>query len=164
MLSIIVAVSENNIIGGNNTLLWRIPEDLGRFKDITMNHTIIMGRKTFESLPKVLPGRHHVVLTRDTTFTVDSKDVTIVHSLEEILENYANLEEEVFIIGGGELYNSTFPHCQTIYLTKVKKYFENGDTYFPDINYNDWDITYSSGEKINPKDGLEFEFINLKRV
>lgn len=164
MLSISVAVSENNIIGGNNTLLWHIPEDLGRFKENTMNHTIIMGRKTFESLPKILPGRHHVVLTRDTNFTVDSKDVTIVHSLEEILETYANLEEEVFIIGGGELYNLTFPHCKTIYLTKVKKHFENGDTYFPDINYNDWEITYSSGEKINPKDGLEFEFINLKRI
>lgn len=163
MLSISVAISENNIIGGDNTLLWRIPEDLGRFKENTMNHTIIMGRKTFESLPKVLPGRHHVILTRDKTYAVDSKDVTIVHSLEEILGNYNNIEEEVFIIGGGELYNLTFPYCKKIYLTKIKKCFENGDTYFPDIDYRKWKITYSSGEKINPKDGLEFEFIDLEK-
>ena len=163
MLSISVAISENNIIGGNNTLLWKIPEDLSRFKEITMNHTIIMGRKTFESLKKVLPGRHHIILTRDINYNVDSEDVTVINNPDEIFDKYTDSEEEAFIIGGGELYNIALPHCQKIYLTKVKQYFENGDTYFPKIDYNQWEITYSSGEKVNSTDGLAFEFLTLER-
>lgn len=160
MLSIIVAVAKNNIIGGDNKLLWRIPEDLKRFKQKTMDKTMIMGRKTFESLPGILPGRTHVVLTRDKSYKVDSENVIVVHSLEEILNSYLNSEEEAFIIGGGEFYNSTINHCTKIYLTKVNKDFE-GDTYFPNINYNDYEITYSSEEKINPNDNLPFKFIDL---
>ena len=82
MLSLIVAIAENDVIGGDNKLLWHLSEDLKRFKEITMNKTIIMGRKTFESLPKVLPGRKHIVITRDTNYTVDSDQVEIVHSLD----------------------------------------------------------------------------------
>ncbi|MGL4109824.1 dihydrofolate reductase [Clostridium sp. LP20] len=162
MLSIIVAVAENNIIGGDNKLLWHISEDLKRFKEITMNHTIIMGRKTFQSLPGILPDRDHIVVTRDKNFKVDSDSVHIVHSLDEVLDKYANSEEDAFIIGGGEIYNLTFPHCKKLYLTKIKKGYK-GDTHFPDINFKDWKITYSSGEKIDPKNNIEFEFIDLKR-
>lgn len=162
MLSISVAVCNKNIIGGDNKLLWHIPEDLKRFKENTMNKTMIMGRKTFESLPGILPGRTHVVLTRDTSFKVDSKNVVVIHSLEEILATYANTEEESFIIGGGQLYHSTIDHCKKIYLTTINKDFE-GDTYFPDINYDEWDILYSSEEKINPKDSIPFKFIDLTR-
>lgn len=162
MLSISVAVCNNNIIGGDNKLLWHIPDDLKRFKENTMGKTMIMGRKTFESLPGILPGRTHVVLTRDKSFKVDSENVIIIHSLEEILSTYSNTEEEVFIIGGGQLYKSTIDHCQKIYLTIVNKDFE-GDTYFPDINYDEWDILYSSEEKINPKDDIPFKFIDLTR-
>lgn len=162
MLSISVAVCNNNIIGGDNKLLWHIPDDLKRFKENTMGKTMIMGRKTFESLPGILPGRTHVVLTRDKSFKVDSENVIIIHSLEEILSTYSNTEEEVFIIGGGQLYKSTIDHCQKIYLTTVNKDFE-GDTYFPDINYDEWDILYSSEEKINPKDDIPFKFIDLTR-
>ena len=162
MLSISVAVAKNNIIGGDNRLLWHIPEDLKRFKENTMNKTMIMGRKTFESLPGILPGRTHVVLTRDTSFKANSDNVIVVHSLEEILTIYSNSEEEAFIIGGGQLYNSTIDYCRKIYLTKINKNFE-GDTYFPNINYADWDMIYESEEKINPKDGLPFKFIDLIR-
>ena len=162
MLSISVAVCNNNIIGGDNKLLWHIPDDLKRFKENTMGKTMIMGRKTFESLTGILPGRTHVVLTRDKSFKVDSENVIIIHSLEEILSTYSNTEEEVFIIGGGQLYKSTIDHCQKIYLTTVNKDFE-GDTYFPDINYDEWDILYSSEEKINPKDDIPFKFIDLTR-
>ena len=162
MLSISVAVAKNNIIGGDNRLLWHIPEDLKRFKENTMNKTMIMGRKTFESLPGILPGRTHVVLTRDKSFKVDSENVIVMHSLEEILDNYSNTEEEAFIIGGGQFYTSTIDHCNKIYLTSINKDIE-GDTYFPIINYDDWNIIYSSEEKINPKDGLPYKFIDLIR-
>lgn len=162
MLSISVAVAKNNIIGGDNRLLWHIPEDLKRFKENTMNKTMIMGRKTFESLPGILPGRTHVVLTRDKSFKVDSENVIVMHSLEEILDNYSNTEEEAFIIGGGQFYTSTIDHCNKIYLTSINKDIK-GDTYFPIINYDDWNIIYSSEEKINPKDGLPYKFIDLIR-
>ena len=162
MLSIIVAIAENNIIGGDNKLLWHISEDLKRFKKITTNHIIIMGRKTFESLPRVLPNRHHVVITRDTNYVVDSDAVSIFHSLDEVLAKYENSDEEAFIIGGGEIYNLMFPYCKKMYLTKVKKAFE-GDTSFPDIDYKAWDITYSSEEKTNSTDGVLYEFIDLDK-
>ena len=162
MLSIIVAVAENNIIGGDNKLLWHISEDLKRFRTLTTGHTIIMGRKTFESLPKVLPNRHHVILTNDKNYFVDSEDVTIVHTLDEILDKYLNSEEEAFIIGGGQIYNLLMPYCNKIYLTKVNKPFE-GDTYFPNINFNDFEAIYSSEEKINTEDNLSYQFIDLIR-
>jgi dihydrofolate reductase len=160
MLSISVAVANNNIIGGNNQLLWNIPQDLKRFKKNTINKTIIMGRKTFESLPGILPQRMHIVLTKDTTYKIDSKNVLIVHSLDEILTSYYNSKEEAFIIGGGQLYNSTIDYCNKIYLTKIYKDF-NGDTYFPTISYSNWDIAYSSNIKTNPNDGLNFRYIDL---
>ena len=162
MLSIIVAIAENNIIGGDNKLLWHISEDLKRFKEITTNHTIIMGRKTFESLPRILPNRHHIIITRDENYTIDSDSVSIFHSLDEVLAKYDNLDEEAFIIGGGEIYNLLFPYCKKIYLTKVKKSFE-GDTEFPKIDYKSWNIIYSSEEKTNSEDGILYEFIDLDK-
>ncbi|MDS0527233.1 dihydrofolate reductase [Clostridium sp. SHJSY1] len=162
MLSIIVAKAENNIIGGDNKLLWHISEDLKRFKEITTNHTIIMGRKTFESLPKVLPNRHHVIITRDISYTVDSDQVTILHNLGEVIKRYEHSEEEAFIIGGGEIYNLLFPYAKKLYLTKVNKDFE-GDTYFPIIDFNEWTIVESSDEKINAEDSLKYNFVNLIR-
>ena len=132
MISIIAAVAKNNIIGGDNKLLWHIPEDLKHFKDITSNHTIIMGRKTFQSLPNVLPKRHHIVLTKDKNYIIDSDSVTIVHNLKEIVDKYKTSKEEVFVIGGGEIYSAFLPYCKNLYLTKINKNFE-GDTYFPKI-------------------------------
>lgn len=160
MLSIIVATASNNIIGGDNKLLWHISEDLKRFKEITSGNTIIMGRKTFESLPGVLPNRKHVVLTRDKNFKVDSEMVEVIHSLDEIISTYAQSQNEAFIIGGGEIYNSTLPFAKKLYLTKVKKEFQ-GDTKFPIIDEGEWKIEFNSEEKLDAKSGLKFEFINL---
>ena len=160
MLSIIVATANNNVIGGNNKLLWHISEDLKRFKEITSGNTIIMGRKTFESLPGILPNRKHVVITRDKNFSVDSDMVEIIHSLDEVLAKYENSTEEAFIIGGGEIYKSTLPFTKKLYLTKVKKDFE-GDTLFPTIKEEEWKVDFASEEKIDTKSGLKFEFINL---
>lgn len=162
MFSIIVAIADNNVIGGDNKLLWHISDDLKRFKNITTGHTIIMGRKTFESFPKPLPNRHHVVLTRDKNYKVNSNQVTVVNDIETIMKTYENSGSEIFVIGGGEIYNLLLPYCNKIYLTKVQKNFD-GDTYFPEINYDEWNVTESSEEFINPKDNLSYKFINLSR-
>ena len=162
MFSIIVAIANKNIIGGDNKLLWHISEDLKRFKSITTGHTIVMGRKTFESFPKPLPNRHHVVLTRDKNYKVDSDQVTVINDIETVMKTYENSGSEIFIIGGGEIYNLFLPYCNKLYLTKIKEDFE-GDTYFPEINYNEWTITESSEKYIDSKNNLSYQFINLCR-
>ena len=162
MLSIIVAKASNNIIGGDNKLLWHISQDLKRFKEITSGHTIIMGRKTFESLPKVLPNRHHIVITRDKNFKVDSPSVEIVNDINTVINKYENSSEEVFIIGGGEIYKFLLPHTKKLYLTRIYKDFY-GDTKFPKINFDDWTIDNQSEIFTNETDNLKFDFINLIR-
>lgn len=162
MLSIIVAKASNDVIGGDNKLLWHISDDLKRFKEITSGHTIIMGRKTFESLPKVLPNRHHIVITRDKSFKVDSPDVEVINDINSIINRFENSKEEVFIIGGGEIYKALLPNSDKIYLTRVYKDF-NGDTKFPEINLEDWFIDYESETLVNEPDNLKFDYINLVR-
>lgn len=160
MFSIITAISNNNVIGGDNKLLWHIPEDLKRFKNITTNHTIVMGRKTFESFPKPLPNRHHIILTKDTNYKSEYNDITIVNDIETVLKTYENSRSEIFIIGGGEIYNLFLPYCKKIYLTQIDKEFK-GDTYFPKINYDEWDIIEQSEKKINPENNIAYQFIDL---
>ena len=162
MLSIIVAKASNDVIGGDNKLLWHISDDLKRFKKITSGHTIIMGRKTFESLPKVLPNRHHIVITRDKNFKVDSPQVEIVNDIDSIIDKFQNSTEEAFVIGGGQIYNSLLPKADKIYLTRVYKDF-SGDTKFPKINLEDWFIDYESEIFINEADNLKYDFIDLTR-
>ncbi len=162
MLSIIVAIASNDVIGGDNKLLWHISKDLKRFKEITSGHTIIMGRKTFESLPKVLPNRHHIVITRDKDYKVDSSGVEVVNDINSIINRFENSTEEAFIIGGGEIYNSLLPKSDKLYLTKVYKDFK-GDTKFPKINLEDWFIDYESEIFVNEADNLKFNFIDLTR-
>lgn len=160
MISIIVATSKNNAIGKDNSLLWHISEDLKRFKEITSGHKMIMGRKTFESLPGILPNRHHIILTRDNNFNVDSDKVTIIHDIDEVIKTYKDSTEEVFIIGGGEIYNLFMPYADKLYLTKVQKDFD-ADTFFPQIDMNNWKIIHNSDKKTDEKSGLIFEFIDL---
>ena len=163
MLSIIVAISKNNVIGNDNKLIWHISEDLKRFKEITSGKTILMGRKTFESLPGILPNRKHIILTRDNNFTVDSNAVEIIHNFDELLNMYSKSEEEVFIIGGGEIYKQLLPHASKLYLTKINKDF-NGDTHFPEINYEDFKVDHKSEIILDEKSNLEYQFINLIRI
>ena len=163
MLSIIVAKANNNVIGGNNKLLWHLSKDLKRFKEITTGNTIIMGRKTFESLPKVLPNRHHVILTSNKNYKVDSDSVTIVNNIEEIVDKYKDSVEEAFIIGGGEIYNLLLPYTNKLYLTRIYKDFE-GDTYFPKIDSSNWEVIYKSDIFCDEKENLTYDFINLTRI
>lgn len=162
MISIIVAVAENNIIGGDNKLLWHIPEDLKRFKEITSGNTIIMGRKTFESLPGVLPNRKHIIITRDKNYSVDNPNVEVIHNLSEVINKYKNMPEMAFIIGGGEVYNQLIHSVDKIFLTKVYKSF-NGDTTFPQIDFNEFNIEFESEILTCEKNGINYQFIDLIR-
>ena len=162
MISISVAVAKNNVIGKDNKLLWHVSEDLKRFKRNTSNKKMIMGRKTFESLPGILPDREHIVVTRDENFKVDSDKVKIVHDLNSLLEKYSKCEDEIFVIGGAEIYKQLLPYTQKIYLTKIDATFE-GDTYFPEINYDEFKTDYVSEQFIDEKNGLNYIFIDLVR-
>lgn len=153
MLSIIVAKSRNNVIGKDNKLIWKIPDDLKRFKNLTTNHTIIMGRKTFESLGRVLPNRKHIVLTNDINYKVDNQNVIVINNVKE-LEQYIVDNEEHFVIGGAMIYKLLLPKCNKLYITEIDKDFE-GDTFFPEIEKEDWEILK---EEIGPKDDNEFTY------
>lgn len=162
MLSLIVAVAQNNVIGKDNKLIWHISEDLKRFKEITSGKTIIMGRKTFESLPGVLPNRNHIIVTRDKDYKVNSDNVTIVHDLNSLIDQYKNCDDEVFIIGGAEIYKQSLPYADKLYLTEINNFFD-GDTFFPEINYNSFKVEYTSEDFIDEKSGITYKFINLIR-
>ena len=127
-LTIIAAASTNNIIGLNNKLIWDIPRDLNRFKDLTQGHSVIMGRKTFESLPNPLPNRTNIVVTRNTDYHYNG--VIVCKSIEEAL-NHCKSDSQPFVIGGGEIYSAFLPKCKEIYLTKVQQTIQGGDVFFP---------------------------------
>ena len=158
MLSLIVAKAENNVIGKDNKLLWHLPEDLKRFKNLTTGHTIIMGRKTFESLGRVLPNRKHVVFTQNPNFKVDDVNVKIVHSLSDIQE-YVEDKNENFVIGGEKIYNLLMPYVNKMYITEIHKDFD-GDTFFPNVDLESWKET--SREKMKADD-FDYDFVVYER-
>lgn len=137
-ISIIVAIASNYAIGRDNQLLWHISNDLKHFKKITSGHTVIMGKKTYESLPfKPLPNRENIILTDVAGETISG--CTMVYSISEILEMCKN-KEECFIIGGGSVYKQFMPHAETLYITWVEKDYE-ADVFFPEISEKEWEIT-----------------------
>lgn len=161
MLSIIVAKANNNVIGKDNTLIWHLPEDLKRFKALTTGKTIIMGRKTFDSLGRILPNRKHVVITRNLDFKVDSDMVKVIHEIKELKE-YINSKEECFVIGGGVIYNMLMPYVDKIYVTQLNEDFE-GDTYFPIIDENIWKIEKREEGIKNQENPYNYEYIDYIR-
>ena len=161
MLSIIVAISENNVIGKDNKLLWHIPEDMKRFKRLTTGHTIIMGRKTFESIGKVLPDRKHIILTRDLGYVVNNENVQIVNDINK-LNDFIDDKEEYFIIGGAIIYSQLINKASKIYMTKINKVFE-GDAYFPKLNEEEWkEIEREKGIK-DSENPYDYEYITYIR-
>ncbi len=162
MLSIIVAKAKNNIIGKNNKLLWSLPEDLKRFKEITTGHTIIMGRKTFESLGRVLPNRKHIVFTQNPDFKVEDENVEIVHSMLEI-KQYIDDENENFVIGGAMIYSLLLPYTNKMYVTEINQDFE-GDALFPKINLDEWQAVKREAGVKNEKNNLEYEYVTYERI
>ncbi len=162
MLSIIVAKAKNNIIGKDNKLLWNLPEDLKHFKELTTGHTMIMGRKTFQSLGRVLPNRKHIIFSQNPDFKVDDENVEVVHSLLQI-QNLIEGKEEVFVIGGAMIYNFLMPYVKKMYVTEIEKDFD-GDTFFPVIDNNIWkEISREKGIK-NEKNNLDYYFVTYERV
>lgn len=162
MISLIVAATENNAIGKDNKMLFHIKEDLLFFKNTTINKTIVMGRKTFESLPGVLPFRKHIVLSRDKEYNVENSQVEVKHSLEEVLEEIKTSEEEIFIIGGEEIYRQILDRdlAYKIYITRIYKTVEDADTFFPDIDEKKFKII---DKKTLNKDAAVYIYENISK-
>ena len=160
MLSIIVAKAKNNTIGKDNKLLWHISDDLKRFEELTTGHVIIMGRKTFESLGKVLPNRKHIVFSQNPDFKVNDENVEIVHSMLQ-LQEYIEDDKENFVIGGAMIYNLLMPYVKKMYVTQINKEFD-GDTFFPRIDEEVWNVV----EKVSERDensNLDYEYVTYER-
>ena len=148
MFSIIVAVWKNNEIGKNNKLLWHIPEDLKNFKKITLNKKVVMGRKTFESIGRPLPKRENIILTRNSDYTLDN-EIKIYNDLETLLSEYGNSEEEIFILGGEQIYKEMLDKnmITKLYISFIDFESKEADAYFPKINYDDWILEKSEKHK-----------------
>ncbi len=162
-LSLLVAMAKNRVIGRNNQLPWHLSADLKHFKFLTMGQTIVMGRKTFESIGKPLPGRANIIITRQTGYEVPG--ATVVNSLEDALlicEETSVGNSENFIIGGEKLYRQTLKLCQRIYITEIQRDFE-GDVYFPEFDLTDWEETQRDKHISDSDDRLEFHFVVLDR-
>jgi dihydrofolate reductase len=160
MLTIIAAVSENNALGKDNQLLWHLPEDFKRFKTLTSGHYIVMGRKTFESFPKPLPNRTHVIITRQSDYLAP-EGCKVVSSLEEAID-VCPKNEEIFIIGGGEIYQQALDLVDKIDVTRVHTTID-ADTFFPEIDTNLWKLVF---EEFHPKDekhAFDFTFLTYVR-
>lgn len=161
MLSIIVAKAKNNTIGKDNKLLWHIPDDLRRFKELTTNHNIIMGRKTFESIGKILPNRKHIIFSQNPDFKIDNENIEIVHSMLQI-QQYIEDENENFVLGGAMIYNLLMPYVTKMYVTEIDKDFE-GDTVFPRINTEVWqEVSREDGPKDEEND-FKYQYVVYKR-
>lgn len=145
----VAAISENNALGKNNSLLWHLPDDFKRFKQLTTGHYIIMGRRTFDSLPKQLPNRTHVIITRHKNY--HAAGCIVVDSLEKGLESIPE-SEDAYIIGGGEIYSLAMPLADQLEITRVQHTF-NADTFFPEIDVMEWQLLateYHSEDEKHP--------------
>ncbi len=160
-VTVIAAADENNAIGKDNQLIWHLSEDLKRFKSLTNGHHIIMGRKTFESFPKPLPNRTHIVISRQRDYKVPSS-VIVVNNLHDALDAAKN-DDRPYIIGGGEIYQQAMEFADVIELTKVHHHFENADTYFPEIDTDVWKIVNNQKFEIDDQHDYPYSFITYKR-
>jgi dihydrofolate reductase len=159
MLTIIAAAAENNALGKNNELVWHLPDDFKRFKKMTSGHHIIMGRKTFDSFPKLLHNRTHVVITRLENFRKEG--VVVVNSLEQAIEQSAG-DPQPFVIGGGEIYKMAMKLADKIELTRVHGTFE-ADTFFPEIDENQWKLISEEFHEKDEKHDYAFTYLTYVR-
>ncbi len=152
MITLIAAVAENNALGKNNDLLWHLPKDFKRFKEITSGHYIIMGRKTFESFPKPLPNRTHIIISRQKKYNPEG--CIVVENLEKAFE-ICPKNEDIFVIGGGEIYRQTIAIADRLDITKVHSSFD-AEVFFPEIDMTIWKLEF---EEFHPKDEKhQFDF------
>lgn len=160
-ITMIAAAAENNALGKDNDLLWHLPDDFKRFKKLTIGHKIIMGRKTFESFPKPLPKRTHIIITRDTHYSVPYEHCIIVHSLEDALKQIS--EEDAFIIGGGEIYQQGEAFADIIELTRVHTSMP-ADTFFPEFDLTKWKLIAEEYHPTDEKHKYAFTYLTYKRI
>ncbi len=160
LISLIAAVANNGVIGVDNSLPWRLPADLKHFRSLTMGKPIIIGRLTWESLPGVLPGRRHIVVTRNRDY--QAQGCELVHSVEEALQ-VAGEVPEVMVVGGGALYREMLPHADRLYLTQVEIDME-GDAYFPEIDWNHWQEVARESHPADEQNLFAYSFVVLDRI
>jgi dihydrofolate reductase len=156
-LSLIVATAKNRVIGVNNTLPWHLPEDLKRFRALTTGHHIIMGRKTYDSLGRLLPGRTTVIVTRNQAYKVEG--AIVVHSLEDAIVACGD-DQEVFLIGGAELYQDGLKLANKLYITEIDAEYE-GDAFFPEFDLSEWNE--AAAESYISVNGLGFRYLTYQR-
>ncbi len=156
-INLIAAIGKNNELGMNNDLIWKFKEDMKFFKETTMGHPIVMGRKTFESLPKVLPGRKNIVIS---TSEIRNKEIEIFKSIKDFLIQYNEYKDDIFIIGGASIYKAFIDLANKLYLTEIDAIEENADVYFPNFNKNEWDKEIISEKEENK---IRFNHVLYKR-
>lgn len=158
---IIAAAGKNNELGIEGNLPWHLPDDFAHFKRQTLGYPIVMGRKTFETFPKPLPKRTHIVITRDRDYSIAYPDCYVVHSLEEAM-NMISESEKLFIIGGGEIYKQSLAIANTIELTRVNASFK-ADTYFPELDSNCWELVKIENHPEDDRHAYSFSFQTWKK-
>jgi dihydrofolate reductase len=159
-ISIVVAMDANGVIGRDNELPWHLPADLQHFKKTTMGKPILMGRKTWESIGRPLPGRTNIVITRDSDYQADG--CVVVNSIDAAMAA-AGEQDEVMVIGGAEFYRQVLPRADTLYLTRIHASFD-GDTVFPELHVADWREVERSDQSADEKNPHDYSFIRLERV
>jgi dihydrofolate reductase len=159
-LALIAAVARNGVIGRDGTLPWRLPEDLRRFRDLTMGHALIMGRRTWDSLPRVLPGRQNIVITRQSRFAADG--AIVVHSLDDAL-SAVEQPPPAFCIGGSEIFRAAIPRATTAYMTEIAADFE-GNVTFPALDPREWREKERTLRPIDPALGAAYAFVTYERI
>ena len=158
-ITLVAAIASNNVIGKENSLPWNIPEDLKRFKQMTSGHTILMGRKTFDSIGRPLPNRQNIVMTKDENF--EREGIKVINNFDDALELIKESNEDVYVIGGSNIYELFEPVANSLAITRILKDFD-GDAFFPDINWDLWQI--EKEEKFfDEKSNIECKLIEYSR-
>lgn len=161
-ICMIAAAGENNALAKDGDLPWHLPDDFKRFKKLTSGHSIIMGRKTFDGFDKPLPNRKHIIVTRDTEYTVDFNECVVVHSLEDAID-LVKTDALSFIIGGGEIYKQGEKFSNKIELTRIHHTFEGADTFFPEIDETLWEVVQEDFHAIDDRHDFAFTYLTYSR-
>ena len=160
MIILVAAAAEDNALGKDNQLLWHLPDDFKRFKELTTGHHIIMGRKTFESFPKPLPNRTHVVITRQKDYNPEG--CIVVNSFEDAMATVP-AGENAYVIGGGEIYNLSLPFADCVELTRVHAYFEDADAHFPELDMREWELVNTEYHPSDARHAFDFTYQTLSK-
>lgn len=162
IISLIAAVSENNVIGKDNRLVWHLPADLKYFKEKTKGHHVLLGRKTYEALGKPLPNRTHLVITHQKNYKPEG--ILVFHNIANAIKYaHEHQEDELFVLGGANIYTQMMKIADKMYITRIKEHFE-GDTYFPPIPDTEWKIESREPHKKDAKNPYDYEFIEYIKI